>query len=102
MSQEYPWTLETMRLVNYLTPHIQGKAFDPDWFLLRQRFEEVESERDRARQEYVDCCNSAARLRTALEIACGSGKFADPKRAAERILAAVTSREYLADIEQNR
>jgi hypothetical protein len=25
-----------------LTPEIKGKAFDPDWFLLRQRFEQIE------------------------------------------------------------
>ena len=39
---EYPWTTETMRLINELTPKITGKAFDPDWFLLRQRFEQIE------------------------------------------------------------
>ena len=39
---KYPWTIETMRIINELTPNIKGKAFDPDWFLLRQRFEEFE------------------------------------------------------------
>ena len=39
---EYPWTLQTMRKINELTPEIKGKAFDPDWFLLRQRFETME------------------------------------------------------------
>ena len=28
--------------INDLTPDIKGKAFDPDWFLLRQRLEEAE------------------------------------------------------------
>ena len=32
MSEQYPWTLETMRIINELTK-ISGKAFDPDWFL---------------------------------------------------------------------
>ena len=48
--EQYPWTLETMRIINELTPKISGKAFDPDWFLLRQRFEQLEDAlRDRDR-----------------------------------------------------
>jgi hypothetical protein len=39
-----PWAMETMQLINKLTPDVQGKAFDPDWFLLRQRLEEKERE----------------------------------------------------------
>ena len=35
------WLAETMAEINRLTPDIKGKAFDPDWFLLRQRFEQV-------------------------------------------------------------
>ena len=50
MSEQYPWTLETMRIINELTPKISEKAFDPDWFLLRQRFEQLEDAlRDRER-----------------------------------------------------
>lgn len=30
--------------INNLTPDIKGKAFDPDWFLLRQRLEAFESD----------------------------------------------------------
>jgi len=41
-SRDYPWTLETMRVINSLTPGIEGKAFDPEWFLLRQRLEQFE------------------------------------------------------------
>lgn len=37
------WAEETMMLINKLTPDIKGKAFDPDWFMLRQRLEEAES-----------------------------------------------------------
>lgn len=37
------WAEETMMLINKMTPNIEGKAFDPDWFLLRQRLEEAES-----------------------------------------------------------
>ncbi len=40
--ERYPWTLETMQIINKLTPEIKDKAFDPDWFLLRQRFEQFE------------------------------------------------------------
>ena len=31
-----------MMLINKLTPEVKGKAFDPDWFLLRERFDEAE------------------------------------------------------------
>lgn len=37
------WSVETMQLINRLTPDINGKAFDPDWFLLRQRLEAMET-----------------------------------------------------------
>lgn len=37
------WTEETMLAINKLTPDIKGKAFDPDWFLLRQRLEQFEA-----------------------------------------------------------
>jgi hypothetical protein len=36
------WSMETMKLINDLTPDILGKSQDPDWFLLRQRLEEVD------------------------------------------------------------
>jgi hypothetical protein len=36
------WAIETMCKINDLTLDIKGKAFDPDWFLLRQRLEEAE------------------------------------------------------------
>ena len=42
------WAQETMHIINTLTPDIKGKAFDPDWFLLRQRLEQIEAERDSA------------------------------------------------------
>lgn len=54
------WAKETMSIINKLTPQIEGKAFDPDWFLLRQRLEQMdqnatalsrELEEARARQE---------------------------------------------------
>lgn len=35
------WAVETMMMINKLTPKIKGKAFDPDWFLLRERLEEA-------------------------------------------------------------
>lgn len=37
------WAVETMEAINRLTPNIEGKAFDPDWFLLRQRLEAMEN-----------------------------------------------------------
>lgn len=40
--QGLPWSWETMQMVNRLTPHISGKAFDPGWFVLRNRLEEFE------------------------------------------------------------
>ena len=36
------WSTTTMRIINKLTPDIKEKAFDPDWFLLRERFEAVD------------------------------------------------------------
>jgi hypothetical protein len=36
------WAIETMQMINELTPNIEGKAFHPGWFLLRQRLEEAE------------------------------------------------------------
>lgn len=42
MSEPLKWTEETMRTINLLTPDIKGKSFDPDWFMLRQRFEQME------------------------------------------------------------
>lgn len=38
------WAVETMMLINKLTPQITDKKADPDWFLLRQRFEAIERE----------------------------------------------------------
>ena len=35
------WAMETMRMINKLTPNIKGKQFDPGWFLLRNRLEAV-------------------------------------------------------------
>jgi len=32
-----------MHAINQLTPGIHGKVFDPDWFMLRQRFEQAEA-----------------------------------------------------------
>lgn len=36
------WAFETMTMINKLTPDIHGKAFDPGWFVLRERLEEAE------------------------------------------------------------
>src|ERR1017187_7227169 len=41
-AEQFAWTIETMNIINKLTTDIKGKAFDPDWFLLRQRFEQFE------------------------------------------------------------
>lgn len=35
------WLFDTMQMINRLTSDIKGKAFDPDWFLLRQQLEEA-------------------------------------------------------------
>ncbi len=42
MEKSKKWSEKTMELINSLTPDIKGKALDPDWFLLRQRFEIVD------------------------------------------------------------
>lgn len=36
------WAIKTMEMINDLTPDIKGKAFSPDWCLLRQRLEDAE------------------------------------------------------------
>ena len=33
------WLAKAMQKINELTPNINGKAFDPDWFLLREHFQ---------------------------------------------------------------
>ena len=38
------WAVETMMMINKLTPQIEGKAFDPGWFVLRERLETSELE----------------------------------------------------------
>lgn len=44
VTKKLTWAEETMLCINKLTPSIEGKAFDPDWFLLRQRLEQFEAE----------------------------------------------------------
>lgn len=78
------WTQETMRLINDLTPSIEGKAFDPDWFLLRQRFEQLEDAAFSALVDLTGCyevmmldprnrgmkeCEAIVKLRAALSAA---------------------------------
>jgi hypothetical protein len=41
--EQFPWTRETINIINNLTTEIKGKAADPDWFLLRNRFENMEA-----------------------------------------------------------
>lgn len=36
------WSEQTMIAINAMTEEIKGKAFDPNWFLLRQRLEVVD------------------------------------------------------------
>lgn len=72
-----PWTLETMDMINKMTPKITGKSFDPDWFLLRQRFEQYEkstldavAQRDeaiRAFRHLLDVCSTEPEPSLALE-----------------------------------
>src|ERR1035437_3375572 len=58
-----PWTVETMRIINTLTPEIKGKAFDSDWFLLRQRFEEFEEAKNAvAKEAACPCCKAGTTL----------------------------------------
>jgi hypothetical protein len=38
------WAEKMMATINRLTPDVKGKAFSPDWFLLRQCLEEKERE----------------------------------------------------------
>lgn len=42
IQKQKTWSEETMLLINKLTPNIKGKSFDPDWFLLRERFEKID------------------------------------------------------------
>lgn len=36
------WAIETIEMINKLTPDVIGKAWDPGWFLLRQHLERAE------------------------------------------------------------
>lgn len=49
------WTDETIELINALTPNIKQKSFDPDWFLLRQRFERYERDNNQLRDDLKKC-----------------------------------------------
>lgn len=40
MTEQEQIAAKLMLAINKLTPDIKGKAFDPDWFLLRQQLEE--------------------------------------------------------------
>jgi hypothetical protein len=40
----FEWTHKTMQIINELTPDVKDKEFDPDWFLLRQRFKQTEKD----------------------------------------------------------
>ena len=48
------WTDETMSVINKLTSAIKGKAFNPEWFLLRLRFEEFERRVDAAEKKLLE------------------------------------------------
>ena len=48
--QNYEWTEETLNMINDMTKDIQGKGFSPDWFTLRNRFEERDREVERLRE----------------------------------------------------
>jgi hypothetical protein len=56
-----PWSETTMRMINDLTPSITGKAFDPGWFKLRERFEQVD-QRDATLREHVRILRAALTL----------------------------------------
>jgi hypothetical protein len=62
------WAEETMLAINKLTPDIKGKAFDPDWFLLRERLEEFEA-RQSAAVAQAQQAAVAATLRQAEKVA---------------------------------
>lgn len=61
------WAEETMMEINRLTPDIKFKAFDPDWFLLRQRLEQFEDKLERLRSE-----NQALRQAAVICPKCGN------------------------------
>lgn len=60
------WSEETMQIINKLTPNIKEKAFDIEWFLLRQRFEEFEYKANQAAIELPAHCPK-----------CGSAEIKD-------------------------
>ncbi len=49
-NQNFEWTEETLNMINDMTKAIQGKGFSPDWFMLRNRFEERDREVERLRE----------------------------------------------------
>jgi DNA repair exonuclease SbcCD ATPase subunit len=65
--QKVTWTQETIAIINKMTPEIKGKSFDPDWFLLRQRFEAIEEERDAARARIAELEQALNKVATWLE-----------------------------------
>lgn len=70
------WSLETMQIINELTPTIDGKAFDPDWFLLRQRLEAYESENQRLKAANAELTTERDQARKAI-LSYGKGEKFD-------------------------
>jgi hypothetical protein len=50
-SQGSIWLMQSMQKINDLTPNITGKAFDPDWFLLREHLQYAATIMDSATKE---------------------------------------------------
>jgi hypothetical protein len=61
--EEEDWLYDAMQEINRLTPDIKEKAFSPDWFLLRQRFEQKLEQFSaiRAELKQAQCANQELR-----------------------------------------
>lgn len=64
-----PWSVQTMQMINELTSTIEGKAFDPGWFELRQRFEQVDSLKGQLAEAQATSANILKRA-----IDCGNAR----------------------------
>lgn len=96
------WSVETIELINALTPNIKSKSFDPDWFLLRQRLERFEQqlsamtkERDELKIELARENEEARDLIKTLHELMISGEKRGAAKCNEELLATQAERDAL-------
>jgi hypothetical protein len=82
------WSLDTMRTINDLTPEIKCKAFDPGWFLLRERLARVDAVVSALERIVAACEDGPPRALAGRTVLCN--ELRESKRALAAIAEDVT------------